>query len=110
MNAWKTRFAHGLRNLWCSQSFAQDSDEWSLEPLENPFPCNTVQLTSTSIMFLKPLKISCNGKQFLNPLPGSTYFASYACDHTSGVILLDEGALRRYPNNLLQIIRKDCPP
>jgi hypothetical protein len=95
-------------SLWCSRSFGQNSDDWSLEPLTNPFPCDAVRLAPTSITFLKPLRISCNGRQFLNPLPGSTYVASYACDRTSGVILLDEGALQKHPNNLLQIIRKDC--
>ena len=97
-------------SLCYSQSFAQNIEEWSLEPLAGPFPCQTVQLTPNGFVFIKSLKITCNGRQFINPQPGSSYGASYACDHTSGVILLDEAAMQKYPNNLLQVIKKDCSP
>jgi hypothetical protein len=95
-------------SLGCSGSFAQNVGEWSLEPLTAPFPCDTIQLNSTGFKFVKTLKITCNGKQFINPVPGSSYSVSYACDHTNGVILLDDNAVRKHPNNLLQVIRNDC--
>jgi hypothetical protein len=97
-----------LVSLCYSQSFAQNIEEWSLEPLTTPFPCDTVRLSATSVIFLKSLKITCNGTLFINPLSGSSYSFSYACDHTTGVILLDEAAMQKHSNHLLQVIRKDC--
>jgi hypothetical protein len=99
--------AFGL-SLFCLQSLAQNVEEWSLDPITTRFPCDNVRLTTTSFTFVKSMKITCNGKQYLNPQPGSSYAVSYACDRTSGVILLDEAAMQKHPNHLLQVIRRDC--
>jgi hypothetical protein len=95
-------------SLCGSQSFAQSNEEWSLEPLGNSFPCDTVQQNPNGVVFVKPLKITCNGRAFLNPLAGSSYGVSYACDRTIGVILLDQNAMQKHPNHLMQVIKKDC--
>jgi hypothetical protein len=94
--------------IGCSHVYAQSSEEWSLEPRTAPFPCDSVRNTPTGLLFLKPLKIMCNGKAFLTPMAGSSYAVSYACDRTSGIVLLDQVAMRKQENNLLDAIKKDC--
>jgi hypothetical protein len=95
-------------SLWCSQSSAQSSDEWSLEPLSKPFPCDTAHLTATGFLFVKPLKITSNGRVFLSPIAGSSYPISYACERATGILLLDQSAMQNHPNNLLEVIKRDC--
>jgi hypothetical protein len=95
-------------SLWSAPAPAQSNEEWSLEPLSNPFPCDNVRQSPNGVVFVKPLKITCNGRAVLNPLAGSSYAMSYACDRTSGIVLLDQAAMQKHPNNLLQVITKDC--
>lgn len=87
---------------------AYQAINWSLGPMQAPFPCRAVSFDGAQVVFKQPFNVFCGGQLKIDLPAGSIMGINAVCNGTTAILFHGSDVATNYEKTLFGILSKQC--